>query len=310
MHYRPYINKKHSLLQGLQIISGNGHFRVTNKDIVVIDVRKPNSMGADFSVDKINKMFLMLCEYLSIPRTLNKQVFVNANRWTPTSLENQGCVEVVNNEIVGYPSPELTQRSVVITELRGVDLCSVVKNVYPRNADQPTVNLNTVDLQKTNVRSVAVKHKIDSSNFSGKCTNCFPADLKINEEFKTMLTVIAAMVPGSGAYFPSDSSQTGFNNIRCDRNQSRDRLPEEGPRREYLTKLLSLPHVLSACLIALPNRSGIVPYEIADPVLAYLDWLFLYIRTHVSCVLDTDVLESFNRMKACHNSLGRGCRAA
>jgi len=254
-------------------------------------------MGADFSVDKINKMFLMLGEYLSIPRTLNKQVFINANRWTPTSLENQGCVEVVNNEIVGYPSPELTQRTIVVTEMRGVDLCTVVKNIYPRNADQPMLNLSTVDPKRDNIRKVAVKHKTDSPNFSGKCTNCFPPDLKVNEEFKSMLTVIAAMVPGSGAYFPSNATQTGFNSIRCDRNQSRDRLPEEGPRREYLTKLLALAHVLSACLIALPNRSGIVPYEIADPVLAYLDWLFLYIRTHVSCVLDTDVLESFNRMK-------------
>lgn len=42
-----------------------------------------------------------------------------------------------------------------------------------------------------------------------------------------------------------------------------------------------------------------MPFEISEPVLAYLDWLFLYIRNHCSCVLDTDVQESFNRMKVC-----------
>ena len=290
--------------KGLQIISGNGHYRVTNKDFVVIDVRKPNSVGADFSVDKINKIFTMLGEYMSIPRSQNKQVFVNANRWTAVSLENQGCVEVVGNDIVGYPSPELTMRSTVTTELRKADLCSVIKNVYPRHSDQPTVNLNTVDVNKTNQRSLSVKHQVDRCNFTGKCTNCFPDSPAVNEEFKTMLTVIAAMVPGSPAYFPSDPTQTAFNDIRCDRNQSRDRLPDEGPRRLYLTKLLGLSHVFAAAFVALPNRAGVVPYEISDAVLAFLDWLFLYIRTHVGCVLDTDVLESFNRMKV---RGGRAC---
>lgn len=45
-----------------------------------------------------------------------------------------------------------------------------------------------------------------------------------------------------------------------------------------------------------------MPFEISEPVMAYLDWLFLYIRNHCSCVLDIDVQESFNRMKEGYES--------
>ena len=62
-------------------------------------------------------------------------------------------------------------------------------------------------------------------------------------------------------------------------------------------RLLPLAHVLAATLVALPNRSGIIPFEIGPMSLAFLDWIFLYIRTHLASVLDLDVIESFNRMK-------------
>ena len=159
---------------------------------------------------------------------------------------------------MGYPSPELCMRPIVATEMRNADLCAVIKNVYPRNSDQQVIMLNTVDLKNTNQRSLSVKHQIDRANFSGKCTNCLPADKIKDEEFKTMLTVIQLMVPGSPAYVRSDPTATGFNNIHCDKNQSRDRVPDE-PRRAMLTKMLSFSHVFAACLVALPNRSGEAP---------------------------------------------------
>ena len=285
--------------QGLQIVSGNGHFRVNNRDLTVIDVRKPNSKGADFSVEQVNRTFLMLGEYLNLDPTKNKQVFVNASRWTPVGLENQGCVETVDNQIVNYPSPELSMRSVVATEVRNADLCSVIKNVYPRNGEQQTVTISSVDPNKTNQRALSIKHQIDRTNFCCKCTNTMPADMVKNEEFKTMLTVIHTMVPGSPAYYSGKIVSDSFNDVRCDKTQSRARIPDVEPRRSMLVKLLPLAHVLSATLVALPNRSGIIPFEISHVSLAFLDWIFLYLRTHLSSVLDLDVIESFNRMKVC-----------
>ena len=276
--------------------------RVSQKDVVYIDVRKPNSAGADFAVEKANKLFQMMGEYVNVPKQVNKQVLVNANRWTPVGLENQGCVEVVDNNVVGYPAPDLTMRSIVCTELRNADLCSVIKNVYPRNGEQQTLTLGTVDLDRTNKRSLSVKYQTNRPNFSGKCTNCLPGDVAKNEEFKTMLTVIAAMPPGAPAYFRVDASKTAFNDVRCDKNQSRDRAPEAGVRRSLLVKLLTGSHLIAAVLVALPNQAGVVPYEISEPVLALLDWVFLYIRNHVTCVFDTDVIESFNRMKEGYES--------
>lgn len=160
--------------QGLQIVAGYGHFRVNNKDIVVIDVRKPNSSGADFSVSQANRLFTMVGNYVDIPRTLNMQTFLNMNRWTPVSLENQATYEIVNQAVVRRPAPEAEQRPTVATELRGDNMCTIIKNVYPRHSDQPTVMLNTVDVNKTNQRSMSVKVMVDRVNFCGKCTNIFP----------------------------------------------------------------------------------------------------------------------------------------
>ena len=283
--------------QGLQIVSGNGHFRVNNRDLVVIDVRKPNSKGADFSVEQVNRMFHMLGEYLNVDPTKNKQVFVNANRWTPVGLETQGCVETVDNNIVNYPSPELTMRPVVATEVRSADMCAVIKCVYPRNGEQQAVTLSSVDPNKTNQRSLSIKHQIDRINMCCKCTNTMPADMSKNEEFKTMLAVIHTMVPGSPAYFTANVTSSSFNDVRCDKTQSRPRIPDEGPRKALLVTLLPLAHVLASTLVALPNRSGIIPFDISHVSLAFLDWIFLYVRTHLSSILDVDVLESFSRMK-------------
>ena len=283
--------------QGLQIVSGNGHFRVNNRELVVIDVRKPNSKGADFSVEQVNRMFHMLGEYLNVDPTKNKQVFVNANRWTPVGLETQGCVETVDNNIVNYPSPELTMRPVVATEVRSADMCAVIKCVYPRNGEQQAVTLSSVDPNKTNQRSLSIKHQIDRINMCCKCTNTMPADMPKNEEFKTMLAVIHTMVPGSPAYFTGNVASSTFNDVRCDKTQSRPRIPDEGPRKAVLVTLLPLAHVLASTLVALPNRSGIIPFEISHVSLAFLDWIFLYVRTHLSSILDVDVLESFSRMK-------------
>ena len=284
--------------QGLQIVSGNGHFRMNGpQQSIMIDVRKPNSKGADFSVEQVNRMLLMLGEYLEVDPTKNKQVFVNANRWTPVGLENQGCVETVDNNIVNYPSPELCMRPVVATEVRNADMCSVIKNVFPRNAEQQTVTLSSVDPNKTNQRSLSIKHQIDRTNFCCMCTNTLPADAAKNEEFKTMLAVIHTMVPGSAAYHGGLKGAKAFNDVRCDKTQSRSRVPEAEPRRSILVKLLPLAHVLASTLVALPNRVGIIPFEISHVSLAYLDWIFLYVRTHLIGVLDTDVVESFSRMK-------------
>ena len=112
-----------------------------------------------------------------------------------------------------------------------------------------------------------------------------------------MLAVIHTMVPGSPAYFTGNVASLSFNDVRCDKTQSRPRIPDEGPRKAVLVTLLPLAHVLASTLIALPNRSGIIPFEISHVSLAFLDWIFLYVRTHLSSILDVDVLESFSRMK-------------
>lgn len=283
--------------QGLQIISGNGHFRVSTKEGVLRDTRKANSRGADYVLDKVNRIFSMLGEEYGISLAHNFQLYVNASRWTAVSLENQCHVEVVGGDIVGMPEKSLALRAVACTEFRGLDLLPVIRNVYPRQGEQPNVSLNTVDLNKTNCRALSIKHQVDRPHFCGKATNCLPGDLVKDEEWKTMMTVIHTMVPGATAYVATESGAPSFSGIHCDQNQSRDKTPMEEPRRSYLIRLIGLTHVFAATLVALPNRSGIIPFEINDTVLAFLDWLFLYIRTHVSCVLDTDVVESFNRMK-------------
>ena len=129
--------------QGLQIVSGNWHFCMNNKELTVIDVQKPNLKGANFSVEQVNQMFEMLGGYLCIHQAKNKQVFVNANWWTPA----QGTVETVDNQIVNLPPSELLMCWVMATEVHSADLCTVIKCVYPLNGEQVSPEDNLLGIQ-------------------------------------------------------------------------------------------------------------------------------------------------------------------
>ena len=72
---------------------------------------------------------------------------------------------------------------------------------------------------------------------------------------------------------------------------------EAEPRKSILTLLMGHSHVVASVLVALLNHAGVVPFEIPESVLGFLDWGFLYIRHHVAGVLDVDVMDSFNRTK-------------
>lgn len=283
--------------QGLQVIGGCGHYRVTTKEGTLLDNRKPNSVGSDFAAGKANDIFIMLCNKLGIPDDKNKQTFVNASRWTPTALENQGSVEVVHDSVVGLPNEDINKRPIIATECRGTELTTVIRNVYPRNDKQTGVVLVTVDPKLTNIRPTSIKYQRFRPQFCHMCTNVPASDAAIAEQWKTILAVIAAVCPGAPPYVPLQAKEGGFVNVICDKNQSRDRVLEAEPRKSILTLLLGYSHVVAAVLVALQNHAGVVPFEIPESVLGFLDWGFLYIRNHLACVLDPDVVDSFNRCR-------------
>ena len=282
--------------QGFQVMGGCGHYRMNTKDGVVIDCRKRNGSGMDFAAGKANMLFITLGEYLNISEENNRQTFVNANRWTPNAIENQGSVEVVNGNVVGLPNEDINKRPIMCTELRDASLGPLIKGAFPRNDRQSGVTLVTVDPHLTNIRPTSVKFSKFKPNFCVMSTNV-ACDTTGSEQWKSIMAVTGVLAPGAPAFVEAEDDSTEFHHIRCDRYQSRDRVPEKEPRRSILTLLLAQSHVTGCILAALVNQAGVIPFEIPESVLGYLDWLFLYIRTHVSCVLETDIVDSFGRFK-------------
>jgi hypothetical protein len=57
-------------------------------------------------------------------------------------------------------------------------------------------------------------------------------------------------------------------------------------------------------MVALPNQSGMMQFEISECVMSFLDWVFLYIRAHLSCVLEVDVKDSLSRVREGYEARG------
>ena len=294
--------------QGMFIMGGAGCYKITTKEGVLIARQKPNGVGADKVVEELNGMFTgLLQRYYSISTDDNKQTFINASRWTPVAIENLSCFEIVQGNIVGIPDENIKHRTIVCTEFRNAVLAPFIQFVFPRNDGQTNVSFVTVDLNKTNVRNTSVKIRKTNPNLACVATNQPCGDITAAEEVKTASAVTATMHPGAPAYEKTEGELIRFNNVSCTKFQGRQRINDEEPRRSILSLLLTQSHLISSILVALPNQSGILQFEINEPILCFLDWIFLYIRAHLSSVLEVDVKDSFSRIREGYEARGMAC---
>lgn len=294
--------------QGMMIMGGAGSYKMTTKDGVLVTARqKPNGTGADKIVEEVNSLFgdLLLKNY-GIPLENNSQTYINASRWTPVALENMGCYEVVDGNVVGIPDETLRNRPMVCTEARGNNgnLGPAISCVWPRNDGQPTFSATTVDREKNNVRQLSAKIRQTFPNLVFWSSNQPCADAVAAEEVKTACAVTATMHPGAPAYEKHVAKEARFNNVSTTKFQGRQRVNNDEPRQSILSLLVPHSHIIAAIFGSLPNQSVMCKFEISEPVLCFLDWTFLYIRNHLSSVLEVDVKDSFSRIREGYESRG------
>lgn len=136
------------------------------------------------------------------------------------------------------------------------------------------------------------KKRITDYMLSAASTNVAIQNDQQREEWKTLLAVMHVMNPGA-APFHKKRRVGAFNDVVCHAFGGRQKKPEQ---QDQIAYFLPFTHVW-ASVIALMNKSGVMPMEINPSVLALLDWLFLYIKEHLSGALEQNVEESFKRMK-------------
>lgn len=149
--------------QGIQFVSGNGHFKLTTKEGTWMDVRKPNSTGMDWTIGRLYDLFQSLLDEVGMmdPKQ-NMQAPLNCMGWTPASIPNITSAVVTEGQITSLPDPSLGLRSIVATEIRGDSLKALIQGAIPRDADgQDKTMFNTSDPNKTGERKVQASQDLN-----------------------------------------------------------------------------------------------------------------------------------------------------
>jgi hypothetical protein len=284
-----------AFFQGIMIMGARGHLQVSDGTMVSMDWRKPNSSGAGTIQDRVNKLEELMCIKFGIMSNKNRQGLIGQQRWTAVAMEDQCCIVVVDKEVVGKPSTELNDNPQVALEVRENDMTSLIRWAVPRDSNTRNYGVSTVDPKRTNERVSALKVQITRPALVGFATNC---KSKNSEEPATLAAVQHVVTAGAPAYRRIESRDNKkANDVHCETNDTRARVPDEEPRLSLLVKLLGFTKLLTRVMVAVPHRSGVCPFEISSPSAAFLDWLFMMIKEHALCIFDTRVAESYGRMK-------------
>jgi len=141
-----------NFFQGVMIMNARGHLNLQDKEGLMMDWRKPNSSGAGFIQERLNKFAELMGIKFNIMPTGNKMTMPQMNRMTDGALEAATCVQVIGGDVFGNPQPDLNDQPVVMTEARSQSYASWIKVGWKRDGSGHTVQVTTVDPNKTNQR--------------------------------------------------------------------------------------------------------------------------------------------------------------
>jgi hypothetical protein len=296
-HLGSHSHTMKNTFQGVLLVSMRGHLEVLIDKLFYIDWRKPNSSGAGAIQERLNQRWEDLGRLFKIMSDENLLAFINPNRNTMAALENECCVITCNStgssEVRSRPSPELKDRPMLMLENRGdYSLDTLLRFVFPRDAAQRNVATTTVDPDKSNDRKVAVKEQICHPNVSGFCTN----QKKGTDEPKSLIVVTHVCDPGAPAYYEISDRSGEINRVQCELNDGRSTMPAE-EELLIILKQIFFSKVFTSVMVALPHRAGMLPFRVNETSSAFLDWLYMVIRSHLFCVFNTHMIENFGRIK-------------
>lgn len=198
--------------QCVMIMSARGHLNVQQRDAVCMDWRKPNSSGAGTIQDRINKLTGMMGDVFNLQPNFNFQNFDNTSRFTPVGLENSVCVEQVGGNIINLPPTTLLDKPQLMTEVRKLNLDSLIQYGIKRDPNSGIHSLNTVDPDNSNKREVTVKTKIAEVQLC-----CFASNvIEPGEAPQTISVVTHVMAPGAHPYHSIEETTGDPTDIHCE----------------------------------------------------------------------------------------------
>jgi len=277
----------------MMIMSGNGHFEMNGLKGPVTDRRKPNTTGADFTVARVNDIITTLYDILGIPEKLRFYLPLNCTRFTKTSWEQMSFATATGSDLLTQPPSDLTDRPITVTELRQDSMEPVIVSVLPRG-ERPadSLALNICDRNKTGIKELASKRKVDQPNVEIICTNTPDLDDTGKELTKSAIVVSPTFVPGSALERKKRSRQQ-FQDVARDVTSGRH-CELEDPKT--VAHFLCYSHITAAFYCGLINRFRSVPCEINQTVVAVIEWATFYLQHYGEGVMDQTVRENISRM--------------
>jgi len=280
------------------IMSGNGHFEITGKDGKRRDSRKPNTTGFDWSISR-------LCELLCLLDTgdeMTKQTPVSCMRWTGTSFEELVTASFLGKVLQKRPNNQISGRAIYASEIRDSNLQGLV-HYLPRGEQGESTQcaVNTCDADKTGIRDLIVKYVVDQAVFLAGACNKGDSDMNGAEVRKSLSVVSTVLPPGASPHVTKRKADGTFNYFETDLFVSR-----QNPIKEKTAVLNSIvfTHIFTQVRVGLPNRLGMIPFEVNPVVGGFLDWTCMYLYHFGAGIMDTYVVESFNRMKEGYKARG------
>ena len=274
-------------------MGGNGHFQMNGAQGPVADKRKPNSTGADYTAARVNDVLKTMYDKLGISEKLRYYLPLDCTRFTKTAWEQMSFATAAGAELLTQPPTDLTDRPITITEMRGDSTEALIQAVLLRGQKAAdSMSLNSCDPDKTGVRKLALKYKVDQPNVELICTNTADADSTAAEMTKSALVVSPTLVPGSGLGHKK-RLRHDFQDVTRDSTSGRHR---ELDNPNAVAHFLAYTHMFAAYHCGLVNRMRSVPCEISQTVAAVMEWATFYLQNYADGVMDQTVRENFSRM--------------
>jgi hypothetical protein len=281
--------------QCIMQMSGNGHYSISQKEGVIPDRRKPNSTGADFTLEKITDLFQMQLDRLGLTERENLQAPHTLSGFTDASITMVLNATVQDGILISTPPPSTQFQDYWMTEIRGnnMRLGPMIKEVLPRNNKCSKRMFNTGDPEKTNMRKIQNKTCVARCQVGVMASNLPVTTKEGGEEYKTATTVTHVMPPGSEHYHKR--RRIGPINNQSSSSTS-GRQVRQGDT-EAVVNIIPFSHTWTCAIPMLMNYYGVMPINIADTTLAFLDWVMFLVKDSADGVIGKDIMESFNRMK-------------
>jgi hypothetical protein len=290
------------------VMAGNGHYKMTvSGGPVISDNRKPNGTGTDNTINRLMDVINKLYDILGIPIHQRMLLPMACSRFSNTVWEQASTASAAPStssaslEIFTQPPTELNGRPLYASEMRGGDsLNPIIKDVLPRNETATSsAALTTSDPNKTNVRVLTVKQRIQQAYLLLYCSNVLDSILSA-EQTRSASIVSCVVWPGSGPLC-NKRSRKQFQDIIRDVNTGRHR---ELMDPDGVAYFLVFSHVFASLYLGLTNRVRATPTEINQPVSALLEWCSFFLLKYFEGMLNHTERENWSRMEQGYRSRG------